>query len=130
MDGNLEKEVEPNAIINKNITFFLNNIEKNNYLLDICLYDDNNNIIKNCSTKLYINIIDNNKNKLNFEITDNDIEEIYKFLCDGYNIENMGVKIDKIKEYYNEYSKNIDENVSKEEFKDGLIAYIIDNLYY
>ena len=129
IEGNkIEDEVEPNSIIEKNITFFIGEQEKKNYILDLLLVDDKNNIIKNCSTKLIINIIDD-ENKLKIKIDDSDIEEIFKNLCDEYNIENMGIKIDKLKDYYKEFSKTINDNISKDEFIDGLTAFIIDKLY-
>jgi hypothetical protein len=41
----------------------------------------------------------------------------------------MGIKIDKLKDYYKEFSKTINDNISKDEFIDGLTAFIIDKLY-
>ena len=129
LEGNkIEDEVEPNSNIEKNITFFISDQEKKNYILELFLVDDKNNIIKNCSTKLIINIIDD-ENNLKIKIDDSDIEEIFKNLCEEYNIENMGIKIDKLKDYYKEFSKTINDNISKEEFIDGLTAFIIDKLY-
>ena len=126
LDGSIiDKEVNTNSDINKTITFYIKNIYKN-YILDICLYDNKNNIIQNCSTKLYINIIDEN---LKFEINDNDFCKIFNYLCDEYNIENMGVNFDKIKKDFVEYYKKNDKNVSKEEFIDRFKEYIIDKLF-
>ena len=121
--------MEPNSIIEKNITFFIGDQGKKNYILDLLLVDDKNNIIKNCSTKLNINIIDD-ENNLKIKIDDSEIEEIYKNLCEEYNIENMGISIDKIKKFFKEYSKIInDNNISKDDFIDGLTTFIIDKLY-
>ena len=41
----------------------------------------------------------------------------------------MGIKMDKLKELCQEYSKTINDNINKEEFIDGLTAFIIDKLY-
>ena len=96
--------MEPNSVIDKNITFFIGELEKNNYIFDLYIIDDKNNIVKNCSTKLNINIIDD-ENNLKIKIDDSDIQEIFKNLCEEYNIENMGIKMDKLKELCQEYSK-------------------------
>ena len=127
MEGNsIDNELNPGLAINKAITFFIDNIE-NNYLLEICLCDDKGNII--CSTKLKINIKNDKKNKLNFEINDDDINEIFKSLCEDYNAENMGVTKNTIKADINEYSNTIGEINSKEDFIEGIKAYIIDKLF-
>ena len=42
----------------------------------------------------------------------------------------MGISKDTIKKYYQEYSKIInDNNISKDDFLDGLTTFIIDKLY-
>ena len=129
LDGQIiEEEVLPNSSIEKTITFYINNKDINNYILDIYLCDDKKNIIQNCSTKLNINIIDN-ENKFNFELDDKDFEEIYKNLSDDYNVGNIGVTIDTVKKLSVEYSKICDKNIPKEEFIDALTAYIIENIY-
>ena len=117
-----------NSDINKDITFFIGDPEKKNYIIELFLIDDKNNIVKNCSTKININIIDD-ENNLKIKIDDSDFEEIFKNLCEEYNIENMGIKMDKLKELYQEYSKTINDIINKEEFIDGFTAFIIDKLY-
>jgi len=128
LDGyKIEEEVSPNSSIDKTITFCINNLNINNYILDVYLCDNKNNIIKNCSTKIYINIIDN-ENKFNFQM-DDIIEEIFKNLSEDYNIGNIGVTIDTIKKHSVDYSKMCKNNIPKDEFIDGLTAYIIDKIY-
>jgi hypothetical protein len=124
----IEEEVDLNSIINKNITFLIGDLEKKNYIFDLYIINDKNNTVKNCSTNININIIDD-ENNLKIKIDDSDIEEIFRNLCEGYNIENMGIKIDKLKGLCQEYSKTINDNINKEEFIDGLTAFIIDKLY-
>ena len=129
LDGNtIDNELNPGIPLNKTITFFIDNIEKN-YLLDIYLYDDDDNIINNCSTKLNIIIKNDEKNKLKFEITDDDIEEIFKSLCEEYTVENLGVNVDTIKKDIKEYSKINTESNTKEEFIEGFKTYIMDKMF-
>ena len=123
----IEDVVDLYSIINKNITFYIGDLEKNNYKLEIYLCDDKNNKINNCSTKLIINIIDNENNS-NIKLNDNEIEELYNNLNEEYNIENCGVNIDLIKKWYIEYSKTIDDNISKDKFIEELKDFVIDKI--
>ena len=130
VDNEIQKEVNPNETINKEVTLQVLNLEniKNDYILDFFLFDDKNNIIKNSSSKVVIKI-KNNQPKQNSILNDEEKLELFNKLKEDYNLDAIGVDMNKFNNIYNEYLSQCEQNISKEDFMEGVSTYIIDKLF-
>ena len=128
-NGKIEEEINQNSIYNKYINIHINNLEKFNnlyedYEFEICLFDENNNIIGNNSAKLKIHL-----KKFLFDWNDEDIKKIYDELDQEINIETMGVTLNNIEQVIKENLNNLSENISKEEYIIELKKLIVEQIF-
>jgi hypothetical protein len=128
-NGKIEEEVNQNSIYNKYINIHINNLEKFNnlyedYEFEICLFDENNNIIGNNSAKLKIHL-----KKFLFDWNDEDIKKIYDELDQEINIETMGVTLNNIEQVIKENLNNLSENISKDECIIELKKLIVEQIF-
>ena len=128
-NGKIEEEVNQNSIYNKYINIHINNLEKFNnlyedYEFEICLFDENNNIIGNNSAKLKIHL-----KKFLFDWNDEDIKKIYNELDQEINIETMGVTLNNIEQVIKENLNNLSEDISKNECIIELKKLIVEQIF-
>ena len=128
-NGKIEEEVNQNSIYNKYINIHINNLEKFNnlyedYEFEICLFDENNNIIGNNSAKLKIHL-----KKFLFDWNDEDIKKIYDELDQEINIETMGVTLNNIEQVIKENLNNLSEDISKNECIIELKKLIVEQIF-
>ena len=133
INGKIEEEVNPNTIINKNFNIKINNLEKINkfrddYEFEICLFDDNNNIIGNNTVKIIIHI-----NKFSFNFNENNIKEIYNQLNKENDFKKLGITLEIFKIKFELKSEEIIKeypDITQDDFIDELKRRILDDIFW
>ncbi len=127
INGKIEEEIFQNSTISKEIIVKVNNLEINDfrkdYEFEICLFDENNNLIGNDSVKFKIQI-----NKFSFNFNEEDYDNIYNDLCHQYNVEDYGIKIEKFKDSTKKFLNDYPDDITKFEFINGIKEKIINSI--
>ena len=127
MNGKIEEEVKKNSTINKEIIIKINDLKifdfSKDYEFEICLFDENNNVIENDSLKIKIQI-----NKFSFYFNEEDYNNIYQDLCKQFNVEKLGLKIEDFKNSTKKFLTDFPEDITKYEFVSDLKEKIINSV--